>query len=33
LSRRNTEGGPSEQRVREAVLRGREFLNHFEETV
>ena len=33
LSRRNTEGGPSEQRVREAVLRGREYLNHFAETV
>ena len=33
LSRRNTEGGPSEQRVREAVLRGREFVNHFAGTL
>ncbi|MGI6585455.1 MAG: argininosuccinate lyase [Gracilibacteraceae bacterium] len=31
LSRRDTEGGPSEQRVREAVLRGREFVNRFAE--
>ncbi|MEA4849656.1 MAG: argininosuccinate lyase [Clostridiaceae bacterium] len=29
LSRRNTEGGPSGQRVREAVLHGREFIGRF----
>jgi len=33
LSRRNTEGGPSAQRVSEAVLRGREFIKHFAETI
>lgn len=33
LSRRNTSGGPSAQRVSEAVLRGREFIKHFAETV
>lgn len=33
LSRRDTEGGPSGQRVKEAVLHGREFINHFTETI
>ena len=29
LSRRNTEGGPSEEKVRQAVLCGREFIKNF----
>jgi argininosuccinate lyase len=33
LSRRNTEGGTSAQRVSEAVLNGREFIKYFAETV
>ncbi|HOE57874.1 MAG TPA: lyase family protein, partial [Bacillota bacterium] len=33
LGRRNTEGGPSAQRVTEAVLCGREFIKHFAETL